>query len=143
MESSQNMNIREWRDCDPFLHLTGPVKARKRVKVEHLEKTWSFDFIDLTFPSSQEKQLLQKSCKTLAINTMFAKFLWKIHLAKFLRQSCNTFAFLAKILQEFFLLQKIQFLQESCKILQEINYFWTHYVLIIYAFHQKASIINR
>ena len=27
------------------------------------------------YPSSQEKQLLQKSCKILAINTTFAKFL--------------------------------------------------------------------
>ena len=42
-------------------------------------------------PSSQEKQLLQKSCKILAINTTFARFVYKIHLAKFLQQSRNIF----------------------------------------------------
>ena len=61
-------------------------------------------------PSSQEKQLLQKACKILAINTTFAKILVKIQLAKFLQQSCNTFSFLAKNLQELCVLQKMQFL---------------------------------
>ena len=80
------------------------------------------------FAKFLKSKLLQNSCKNYI-----------------LQNSCYTFSFLAKILQGLFLLQKMQFLQEprkilqeSYKILQEINYLSTHYVLIIYAFHQKV-----
>ena len=96
-------------------------------------------------PSSQEKELLQKSCKILAINTTFAKFLEQIHILQgwwIWKYSCKI---LGIILQHFHTscknFARVVYL-ESCKILQEINYLYTHYVLIIYAFHQKASIIN-
>ena len=61
-------------------------------------------------PSSQEKQFLIKSCKILAINTTFTKFIQKIHLAKFLQQYCNTLSFPAKILEDSCFLQKNTFL---------------------------------
>ena len=81
----------------------------------------------------QVKKILQdsykklNSCKILGCNGI---------LARFLQSSCKKLCYITKILQNF------SNLQESCKILQEINLLYTHYVLRIYAFHQKASIIN-
>ena len=50
------------------------------------------------YTSSQEKQLFQKSCKILTINTTFAKFLQSIQL---LQNSCNNFATITHFLQKF------------------------------------------
>ena len=67
---------------------------------------------------------LQDSCKILARNCALSR-------RKILQDSCKILARICDLSRE------------SCKILQEINHLYTHYVLIIYAFHQKPSRINR
>ena len=56
-------------------------------------------------------------------------------LASFLKESCKE---TPDLLNRHFLQKN----EQIRSFLQEINYLSTHYVLIIYAFHQKASIIE-
>ena len=93
-------------------------------------------------------KILQDSCKKV----QFLQDSWmqwhscKI-LARFLQDSCKKLCSITrrKILQDSCKILAIicDLSRESRKILQELNYLYTHYVLIIYAFHQKPSIINR
>ena len=84
------------------------------------------------------------SCKILQDSYKKVQFLkdsgMQWHSCKILARNCA----LSQGGKSYKILARLRALShESCKILQEINHLYTHYVLIIYAIDQKASIIIR